>query len=189
MTTKPVFSAPMSPARVHGSPHVEELALPKSLKSCNFTLAKAAIRWISVKIVYKRHFGHSEGAPFGQTMIFVLVALAALAAGFINAVAGGGSFLTFPALIAAGLPPTAGAGIMAVPDAVLLFAVRRAHARIHIEHDTSRRTTTRYASKPASEGITDPRNWSIRRRLKSSLRTPAFDSPAGFAMTASFDPE
>src|SRR6195256_2237080 len=36
----------------------------------------------------------------------------------------------------------AGAGIMAVPDAVLLFAVRRAHARIHIEHDTSRRTTT-----------------------------------------------
>jgi hypothetical protein len=42
---------------------------------------------------------------FGQTMIFVLVALAAFAAGFINAVAGGGSFLTFPALIAAGLPP------------------------------------------------------------------------------------
>jgi hypothetical protein len=46
-----------------------------------------------------------------------------------------------------------------------------------------------YASKPASEGITDPRNWSIRRRLKSSLRTSAFDSPAGFAMTASFDPK
>src|ERR1700732_4456407 len=38
-------------------------------------------------------------------MIFVLVALAAFAAGFVNAVAGGGSFLTFPALIAAGLPP------------------------------------------------------------------------------------
>ena len=38
-------------------------------------------------------------------MIFGLVALAAFAAGFINAVAGGGSFLTFPALIAAGLPP------------------------------------------------------------------------------------
>jgi uncharacterized membrane protein YfcA len=38
-------------------------------------------------------------------MIFVLVALAAFGAGFINAVAGGGSFLTFPALIAAGLPP------------------------------------------------------------------------------------
>ncbi|MGH6848881.1 MAG: sulfite exporter TauE/SafE family protein [Methylocella sp.] len=38
-------------------------------------------------------------------MIFVLVALAAFMAGFLNAVAGGGSFLTFPALIAAGLPP------------------------------------------------------------------------------------
>jgi uncharacterized protein len=40
-------------------------------------------------------------------MIFALVSLAAFAAGFINAVAGGGSFLTFPALIAAGLPPIA----------------------------------------------------------------------------------
>jgi hypothetical protein len=40
MTTKPVFSAlgaPMSPAWVHGSPRAEELALPKSLKSCKFT--------------------------------------------------------------------------------------------------------------------------------------------------------
>jgi hypothetical protein len=44
MTTKPVFpelGAPMLPAWVHGSPNVEELALPKSLKSCNFTLARA----------------------------------------------------------------------------------------------------------------------------------------------------
>src|ERR1700730_15958490 len=52
MTTKPAFpgrGAPMSPAWVHGSPHVEELALPKSLKSCNFTLAKAVIRWMSVR--------------------------------------------------------------------------------------------------------------------------------------------
>jgi hypothetical protein len=39
-----------------------------------------------------------------QAMIFLLVTVAAFAAGFINAVAGGGSFLTFPALIAAGLP-------------------------------------------------------------------------------------
>lgn len=37
-------------------------------------------------------------------LIFALVALAAFGAGFINAVAGGGSFLTFPALVAAGLP-------------------------------------------------------------------------------------
>jgi uncharacterized protein len=38
-------------------------------------------------------------------MIFVIVVLAAFAAGFINVLAGGGTFLTFPALIAAGLPP------------------------------------------------------------------------------------
>jgi uncharacterized membrane protein YfcA len=35
----------------------------------------------------------------------VLVAAAALAGGFVNAIAGGGSLLTFPALIAIGLPP------------------------------------------------------------------------------------
>jgi uncharacterized protein len=40
-----------------------------------------------------------------ERMYFAVVALAAFAAGFINAVAGGGSFLTFPALIAVGLPP------------------------------------------------------------------------------------
>jgi hypothetical protein len=33
---------------VGAEPRVEELALPKSLKSCNFTLANAVIRWISV---------------------------------------------------------------------------------------------------------------------------------------------
>jgi hypothetical protein len=51
MTTKPAFpalGAPMSPAWGHGSPHVEDLALSKSLKSGNFTLAKAVIRWMSV---------------------------------------------------------------------------------------------------------------------------------------------
>jgi hypothetical protein len=31
-------------------PHVEDLALPKSLKSGNFTLAKALIRWMSDKL-------------------------------------------------------------------------------------------------------------------------------------------
>ncbi len=40
-------------------------------------------------------------------MMLLLVGLAAFAAGFINVLAGGGSFLTFPALIAAGLPPIA----------------------------------------------------------------------------------
>ena len=63
MTTKPVFSAlgaPMSPAWVHGSPRVEELALPKSLKSCNFTLAKVVIRWMSVKMTIS---GATESEP------------------------------------------------------------------------------------------------------------------------------
>jgi hypothetical protein len=40
-------------------------------------------------------------------MSLLLIFLAGLAAGFINAMAGGGSFLTFPALIAAGLSPIA----------------------------------------------------------------------------------
>src|SRR4029077_16714807 len=35
----------------------------------------------------------------------------------------------------------AGAGVMAVPDAVLLFAVGRAHARIHVKHDAFRRAS------------------------------------------------
>jgi hypothetical protein len=51
-TTKsafPTLGAPMSPAFVHGHPHVEDLVLPNSLKSCNFTLAKAVIRWMSGK--------------------------------------------------------------------------------------------------------------------------------------------
>jgi hypothetical protein len=30
-----------------GAPHVEDLELPKSLKSGNLTLAKAVIRWMS----------------------------------------------------------------------------------------------------------------------------------------------
>jgi hypothetical protein len=50
MMTKPVFpalGALMSPAWVHGSPRVEDLALPKSVESGNFTLAKAVIRWMS----------------------------------------------------------------------------------------------------------------------------------------------
>jgi uncharacterized membrane protein YfcA len=37
-------------------------------------------------------------------MQFLIVVLAGFGAGFINALAGGGSFLTFPSLIAAGLP-------------------------------------------------------------------------------------
>jgi hypothetical protein len=42
MTTKPAFpalGAPTPPAWAHGCPHVEDLALPKSLRNGNFILA------------------------------------------------------------------------------------------------------------------------------------------------------
>jgi hypothetical protein len=44
----PALGTPMSPAWVHRCPHVEDLALPKSLRSGNFILAKAVIWWMSV---------------------------------------------------------------------------------------------------------------------------------------------
>jgi hypothetical protein len=42
---------------------------------------------------------------------------------------------------------------MAVPDTALLFAVRRAHARIHIEQDASGRTATMDCIDPAAGKI------------------------------------
>ena len=48
-------------------------------------------------------------------------------------------------------------------------------------------SSSRYASNPPSEVITEPRNRSIRRRSKSSLSAALFDSPAGSAMAAPFD--
>lgn len=50
------------------------------------------------------HLGYDITCQRAQATIFLVATLAGFAAGFINAVAGGGSFLTFPALIAAGLP-------------------------------------------------------------------------------------
>jgi len=52
MTTSPAFpalGAPMSPAWAHGRPQVADLALPKSLISGTFTLAKAVIWWMSLQ--------------------------------------------------------------------------------------------------------------------------------------------
>jgi hypothetical protein len=46
----PALGAPMSPAWVHGSPHVEDLALPKILKKLQLHSARAVIRWMSVNI-------------------------------------------------------------------------------------------------------------------------------------------
>ena len=42
----------------------------------------------------------------------------------------------------------AGAGVTAVPDAVLLFAVRRAYARIHVKHDASGRAAAVHEVDP-----------------------------------------
>jgi hypothetical protein len=50
-SSKPVFpalGAPMSPAWGHGSPHVEDLALPKSVERGNLSVNKVVIRWMSV---------------------------------------------------------------------------------------------------------------------------------------------
>jgi hypothetical protein len=45
-----------------------------------------------------------------------------------------------------------------------------------------------YANNPASDVSMEPRNWSIKRWSKSSLRTPSFDSPPEFAIAAPLDP-
>jgi hypothetical protein len=47
------------------------------------------------------------------------------------------------------------AGRVAVPDAHLLLAMRRAHARIHIEHDASWRTTTMDDIDPPAAKISE----------------------------------
>jgi hypothetical protein len=49
-------------------------------------------------------------------------------------------------------------------------------------------SSSRYANNPTSEVTTELQAWSIKRRSKSSLRTPSFDSAAGFAIAASLDP-
>ncbi|WP_300553040.1 sulfite exporter TauE/SafE family protein [Limnohabitans sp. Rim8] len=46
-------------------------------------------------------------APWSSEALWLLTGGAAFAAGVLNAIAGGGSFLTFPALVFAGVPPLA----------------------------------------------------------------------------------
>ncbi len=71
-------------------------------------------------------------------MIFILVVAAAFGAGFINAVAGGGSFLTFPALVAAGLPSLAANASNTVAlfpaQAATGFAAREDLAKAQADH-------------------------------------------------------
>jgi len=45
----------------------------------------------------------------------------------------------------------------------------------------------RKASNPASAVTPGRRNWTMRRRPESSLRTSPCDSPAGFALAASIN--
>src|SRR5215831_16149179 len=47
----------------------------------------------------------------------------------------------------------AGAGVMAVPDALLLLAMGRAHARIHVEHDATRRPSAMHKVDPPARQV------------------------------------
>jgi hypothetical protein len=68
----------------------------------------------------------------------------------------------------------AGAGVVPVPDAVLLLAMRRTHARIHVEHDASRRTTTMDDIDPPAGKISE-------RQQVLFYREPARLEPAHLA--------
>src|SRR5208282_6428553 len=64
----------------------------------------------------------------------------------------------------------AGAGVMAVPDAHLLFAMRRAHARIHVEDDASRRAPAMHKVDPLARQVSKSRKI---RRCRKPLRLEA----------------
>src|SRR5271168_1193678 len=53
--------------------------------------------------------------------------------------------------------------VMTVPNAALLFAVRRAHARIHVEHDAT--------GRPAVMNAVDPLTGKISQRCKVLSRS------------------
>src|SRR4029077_7538098 len=84
----------------------------------------------------------------------------------------------------------AGTGVVAVPDAHLLLAMRRAHARIHVEHDASRRGASGPQDDPATGKITERAKVPFRRepacleaahlarRGRKALRCLAADDPA-----------
>jgi hypothetical protein len=62
MTTKSAFPAPgvpMSLARMHGSPRVEELALPKSVETDNLSPNRIVIRGMSGEIGCERRRGRN----------------------------------------------------------------------------------------------------------------------------------
>ena len=84
----------------------------------------------------------------------------------------------------------AGAGVVTVPDAHLLFAMGRADARIHVEHDASRRPAAMDAIDPLPGQIGECREVLLRRqparletphlarRCRCARSRPAADDPA-----------
>jgi hypothetical protein len=84
----------------------------------------------------------------------------------------------------------AGAGVMAVPDAHLLLAVGRAHARIHVEDDASRRAAAVHKVDPIARQVGKRREvrrcreplrfeaTHLARRSRTALRRFAADNPA-----------
>ena len=78
---------------------------------------------------------------------------------------------------------------MAVPDAHLLLAMRRAHARIHVEHDATRRPSTVHKIDPLAGQVGKSRKVLCRkppcleaahlaRRSRTALSRLAADDPA-----------
>src|SRR5271157_4588395 len=65
-------------------------------------------------------------------------------------------------------PMIAGAVLVTVPDAVFLFAMRRAHARIPVEQDTSRRTPTINAVNPLAGKISRDDEQTLRRHERAN---------------------
>ena len=76
--------------------------------------------------------------------------------GAVNIAGAQGAALQIAKLVEQEQRMIAGAFVMAVPDAQLLFAVRRADARIHVEHDASGRT--------AAMNLVDPLAGKIGKR-------------------------
>src|SRR5271169_7248084 len=84
----------------------------------------------------------------------------------------------------------ASAGVMAVPDATLLLAVGRAHARIHVENDATGRSSTVHKIDPLAGQVGKSREvlvyrqplrleaTHLARRSRIALSCFATDDPA-----------
>jgi hypothetical protein len=66
-----------------------------------------------------------------------------------------------------------------------IIAQARGSVPLARQHAAAERVA-KLAIAQQSEVTTEPRNWSVNGRSKSSLRMPSRDSPAGFAMIVAF---